>query len=69
MNKRLTKHSQKGKGYGFQRIEESYVIPTYMVPDYLGETQPAKVDKPMREDLGLYPYKKSEFIRQSRQLG
>ncbi len=39
------------KDQGFQRIADSYMVPTYLVSDYLGETQPPAPEKPTKEDL------------------
>jgi len=41
---------KKAEG-GFQRIEESYMVPTYRVSDYLGEMRPAQRLQPTKADL------------------
>lgn len=41
MSEKPNKPQSKKHSSGFQRIEDSYLLPTYLLPDYLGQTRPA----------------------------
>jgi len=49
MSKRSTKQTQANNI--FQRIEDNYMVPTYMVSNYLGETGSIQKDGPTKADL------------------
>ena len=63
MNKRSTAPTQTNDL--FQRIEESYMVPTYMVSNYLGETGPLPKKGPTKADfeklMAQYRANKAEY--------
>lgn len=51
MNEKPNKPRPKEHSRGFQRIEDSYLLPTYLLPDYLGQTRPEADDDNVWERL------------------
>lgn len=51
MNESPNKPQQKELSSVYQRIEDSYLLPTYLLPNYLGQTRPEVEEDEVWEQL------------------